>query len=95
MSLFYLHGGVAEVFALQEEVDFSEGGSLDVRAPPALVHQVVEVARAHGRLGQPLELVLRHVLEQRQVVHHLLVERQVLVRLVPRHRQDFPQRHGE
>ncbi len=43
---------VAEIFPLQEQVDFPECGSLAFVALPALVHQVPNLAGALERSGQ-------------------------------------------
>lgn len=39
-------GREIDALALKEEVDFREGGPLELVASPALAHQLIEVARA-------------------------------------------------
>lgn len=42
-------GGEVDTLALEEEVYFREGGSLEFVASPTLAHQLVEVARTPRR----------------------------------------------
>jgi len=76
-------------------MDFSESGPLSLRAPPALAHEVVDVAGVHRERGRRERLVLAIVRVQvRQVVHHLgvgeLRERRRAAQV-----HHLPQGHGE
>ena len=68
--------GIAEVLALQEQMDFAERGPIGRLASPALAHQIVNVSRAMLRTGKRDARRRRRddpLSEALQPVHHRLV----------------------
>lgn len=89
----YRGGDVAEIFALQEQVDFGESGPVGRVPLPALSHQIVYLSRTHRRSRQiPLTgVVLVPVIG---VFDHLLAS-QFRVRLLRAQHQNLPECHGK
>lgn len=84
-------GGVSEVLSLEKQVDLSEVGSVVFVPLPAFLHEVVDLLRAGGRLGQ-VDLLAVVVVEVADVLDDFVVHL-VGVGLLAGESQDLP--HGD